>query len=206
MADGWTRLKLNDIVATQVWVGFPTYNHKFWLSQANHIFTALQISSNFQDYVAPHCVHFKLTISASEADMPKGFLFLCPPEHFKTGQSSLKWPDCPAYWSLDPSGVEQLTLEDAIRLGFPSFHLSTEVEGYSWDASVYAGLRQFHNAKGFDPDSQDVARHLGHKLYKLSGPYAHIDEYSEDGDDTSQWSTDEEFDDGPDSTPMDHGG
>ncbi|KAJ7340668.1 hypothetical protein DFH08DRAFT_704431, partial [Mycena albidolilacea] len=44
----------------------------------------------------------------------------------------------------------------------------TEIRGRSWDASVYTGLRQFHQAKSFDPDSQDVARHLGHPLLELS--------------------------------------
>ncbi|KAJ7107486.1 hypothetical protein C8R44DRAFT_597450, partial [Mycena epipterygia] len=66
-----------------------------------------------------------------------------------------------AYWSLDPSGAQSLTPEEADRLGFPSIKASTEVRTRSWDASVYAGLRKFHEAKGFDPDSQDVARHLG---------------------------------------------
>jgi hypothetical protein len=37
-----------------------------------------------------------------------------------------------------------------------------------WEASVYGGLRQFHQAKGFDLDSQDLARHLGVPLYQLS--------------------------------------
>ncbi|KAJ6512482.1 hypothetical protein C8R45DRAFT_856664 [Mycena sanguinolenta] len=143
-------------------------------------------------------------MSNSEA-APKGFLFLCPPKHFRTGRSSLKWPDCPAYWSLDASGAERLTPEDATNLGFPSFQLSTEVIGKSWDDSVYAGLRQFHRAKGFDPDSQDLARHLGDKLYRLSGPFAHIDgEDSEDGDDSSQSSTDAELEVEPDSTSMNH--
>ncbi|KAJ7044380.1 hypothetical protein C8F04DRAFT_942366, partial [Mycena alexandri] len=72
------------------------------------------------------------------------------------------------YWSLDPSGVDRLSTEEATQLGFPSFQLTTRVHGYSWDTSVYAGLRQFHKAKGFDPDSQDVARHLGCPLYQLS--------------------------------------
>jgi hypothetical protein len=44
-----------------------------------------------------------------------------------------------------------------------------EIRGQSWDPSVYAGLRKFHQAKDFDPESQDVARHLGHPLYQLSG-------------------------------------
>ena len=68
-------------------------------------------------------------------------------------------------------------MEDAANLGFPSIGLSTEIQGSSWDASVYAGLRQFHQAKGFDPDSQDIARHLEHELFQLSSqrdvPFAH---------------------------------
>jgi hypothetical protein len=68
-------------------------------------------------------------------------------------------------------------MEDATALGFPSISLSTSVHGDSWDASVYAGLRQFHQAKGFDPDSQDVAHHLGKPLYQLARetdiPFAH---------------------------------
>jgi hypothetical protein len=51
------------------------------------------------------------------------------------------------------------------------------IYGKCWDASFYAGLRQFHQAKGFDPNSQDVARHLGHSLYQLAAevdaPFAH---------------------------------
>ncbi|KAJ6463001.1 exonuclease V [Mycena sanguinolenta] len=112
-----------------------------------------------------------------------------------------QWPDHPAYWYLDESGAERLPPEDAINFGFPSFRLSAELGGYSWDASVYAGVRQFHQAKGFDPDIQDVSRHMGHplyqfcKLYQFSRPFAHLDDqYSEtiskgdntsDGEDTS---------------------
>ncbi|KAJ7670177.1 hypothetical protein DFH06DRAFT_1373052, partial [Mycena polygramma] len=76
------------------------------------------------------------------------------------------WPDCPAYCSLDPSGVERLTTEQAIELEFPTLQFRTQILGKYWDDSVYAGLRKFHQAKGFDPDSQDVARHLGYPLYQ----------------------------------------
>jgi hypothetical protein len=41
---------------------------------------------------------------------------------------------------------------------------------WSWNSGVYKGLRQFHKAKGFDPDSQELARHLGHSLFKLTDP------------------------------------
>ncbi|KAJ7670172.1 hypothetical protein DFH06DRAFT_952151, partial [Mycena polygramma] len=97
---------------------------------------------------------------------PTGFLFVCPPEALFAGRSSFYWPECPAYWSLDPSGVERLTTEKAIALKFPTLQFSTEIEGRYWDDSVYAGLRKFHQAKGFDPYSQDVARHLGYKLFQ----------------------------------------
>ncbi|KAJ7153799.1 hypothetical protein C8R46DRAFT_848176, partial [Mycena filopes] len=73
----------------------------------------------------------------------------------------------PAYWSLDPSGAERLSAGEATRLGFPPFRLTTKVRGRWWNASVYTGLRQFHQAKGFDPESQEVARHLGEPLWQV---------------------------------------
>ncbi|KAF7374123.1 hypothetical protein MSAN_00293500 [Mycena sanguinolenta] len=180
MENGWRRVDSSDAVNTTISIGFWwSMNKDSWLSQANHIFSKLQLASNFQDYVVLTDIYFILTISATEADTPAGFLFLCPPSHFRTGKFSFKRPECPAYWSLDPSGANRLTMKDAVTLGFPSFNLTTHIMGSSWDASVYAGLRQFHQAKGFDPDSQDLARYLGHKLYQLSdlnpSPFAHID-------------------------------
>lgn len=92
----------------------------------------------------------------------------------QTGLSSFKWPDCPAYWSLDLSGVERLGTEEATRYGFPSIQLITQANGHSWDASVYAGLREFHRGKGFDPDSQEVAHHLGYPRYQVMAVVDHL--------------------------------
>ncbi|KAF7374218.1 hypothetical protein MSAN_00304100 [Mycena sanguinolenta] len=173
MADGWTRFESNHIVDTtpRLSVKSGWRNNRFWLSEANHIFTTLQISSDFQNYVLVDDIYFSLSVSTTEAILPS-FPFLCPPHHFQTGECT-----------------EQLTSEEAISLGFPSIRLSTRIHGWSWDASVYAGFRQFHKAKGFDPDSQDVARHLGHELYQLSGQnrtdtlFAHIEgKYSDNAD------------------------
>ncbi|KAJ6566364.1 hypothetical protein B0H19DRAFT_940730, partial [Mycena capillaripes] len=81
------------------------------------------------------------------------------------------------YWSLDPSGVERLSAEEAIDFGFPSLELTTWVGGRSWDTSVYAGIRKFQRAKGFDPESQDVARHIEYPLFypfnEMDPPFAH---------------------------------
>jgi hypothetical protein len=113
---------------------------------------------------------FEIEIGYPETpeELPEGFLFLCPPIDFQIGPSSFRWPECPAYWSLDPLGVKRLSMEDATHLGFPSICFSDMARGMNWDASAYAGLRQFYQAKGFNPDSQDIARHLGYPIYQLS--------------------------------------
>lgn len=122
-------------------------------------------------------IFFEVEVSASTVDHPAGFLCLCPKKYFRTGPSSFRWPDCLAYWSLDPSGIERLSRPEAARLGFPSPQLNTGIWTKSWDGSLYAGLSQLHRAKGFDPDTQDIAWHLGCPLYELSSdrdaPFAH---------------------------------
>ncbi|KAJ7775528.1 hypothetical protein B0H16DRAFT_47121 [Mycena metata] len=182
MADRSTRFKAADVLGKSLGLYFQDSHPwavamSIWLSQANHIFHRLQVIDNYDDYVT-NCVRFSIEIQPSSEAPPPGYLFLCPPSAFHAGYSSLRWPDSPVYWSLDPLGVERLNVGEATALGFPSFLLRTKVGRRSWDANVYAGLRQFHAAKGFDPNSQDVARHLGYPLYELSNEmearFAHI--------------------------------
>jgi hypothetical protein len=130
----------------------------------------------FQIVLMEHA-YFILKISGTKEAGPPGYLFLCPVKDLRTGPSSFRWSNSPAYWSLDPSGVDRLSAENATGLGFPSIQLMIKVKGDCWDASAYDGLREFHLAKGFDPYSQDVARHLGYPLYQISAepeaPFAH---------------------------------
>ncbi|KAJ7472511.1 hypothetical protein FB451DRAFT_989749, partial [Mycena latifolia] len=101
-------------------------------------------------------------------NIPSGYLFLCPLADLQSDKPSyFRHPECAAYWSLDPSGVERLGMEEAEQLGFPAFELKMEPRGWFWDESVYAGIRQFHQGKGFDPDSLDVALKLGYPLLQL---------------------------------------
>ncbi|KAF7351759.1 hypothetical protein MSAN_01609200 [Mycena sanguinolenta] len=142
--------------------------HAAWFSQAHYIFSQFQTVSNHKDYVLIESVVFTLEISALEGNPPPGFLFLCSPTDFETGPMSFRWPECPAYWSLDPSGHKPLSSEKASSLGFPPIILKTRIHGNFWDEAVYAGLRRFHQGKGYDPDSQDVARELSYPLFELS--------------------------------------
>ncbi|KAJ7936320.1 hypothetical protein B0H13DRAFT_1946604, partial [Mycena leptocephala] len=58
-------------------------------------------------------------------------------------------------------------MHDADDRGFPTIQMKTKIWGRSYDAGVYAGLWQFHQGKGFDPDSVEVARHLGDPLLRF---------------------------------------
>ncbi|KAJ7664170.1 hypothetical protein B0H17DRAFT_952261, partial [Mycena rosella] len=101
--------------------------------------------------------------------IPAGYLFLGPLEELQSDEPNrYKHPDCAAYWSLDPSGAQRLSTEEAENLGFPSIELKVLLYLQFWDARVYEGLRQFHEGKGFDPYSQDIARHLEYPLFQFS--------------------------------------
>ncbi|KAJ7679418.1 hypothetical protein DFH06DRAFT_510731 [Mycena polygramma] len=193
MDNGWIRYPVEDTLRgpsstssiRSYGIGTP------WLSQANAIFRRRGITTNLEDYGVVNSIEFWVGISKATEDLATaGYLFLCPIAHVQIASSSFCWPECPAYWSLDPNGINRLTTEKATQLGFPSITLATNIHVSSWDARVYAGLRQFHQGKGFDPDSQDVARHLGHPLYRLTGeeeaPFAYV---TDEGPDS--WADDE---------------
>ncbi|KAF7377080.1 hypothetical protein MSAN_00126500 [Mycena sanguinolenta] len=170
MPNGWTRFQSGDVFNNTLSPTLSVYlNAQWdtWLSQANHIFCRLNIMSNFEDYVVVDEIEFHFHVLQPSGDPPDGFLFLCPREDFRISSFSVRWPAWPAYWSLDPSGADRLDPEEATALGFPSFKLTASVSGGYWDSSVYEGLRQFHEAKGFDPYSQEVARHLGYPFFRL---------------------------------------
>ncbi|KAJ7699097.1 hypothetical protein B0H16DRAFT_1644290 [Mycena metata] len=178
--NGWTRYSFSSLELDYetAEICFIAYcDASIWLSQANYIFNSLHIN-NREDYALVSLVEFTIEIQSIIEGPPMGYLFVCPASHFQMGPVSVKWPDYPAYWSSDPSGLERLCPHEATRQGFPSLKMTTHVVASSWDTSIYAGLRQFHTGKGFDPDSQDVARHLGYPLFKI---FNHAKAYAADG-------------------------
>ncbi|KAJ7203408.1 hypothetical protein B0H12DRAFT_1161854 [Mycena haematopus] len=192
MKNGWTRCDTRVGLCLTLYTSLMTVGSHMdpWMSQGNYIISQLGNSSNHEDYAIVEKVVFRLMISESSQPIPDGYLFLCPLDHFQVGPSLFRWPDCPAYWSLDPLGINRLSMEDAHLLGFPSFEMTTGIQVMYWDESFYAGVRQFQQAKGFDPDSQDAARHLDHPLYRVctdtDEPFTHIDDkhsWESDSDD-----------------------
>ncbi|KAJ7021229.1 hypothetical protein C8F04DRAFT_1273992 [Mycena alexandri] len=147
MANGWTRYPSYSVMlsySTTVYLTLLVRDRDIsgWLSQANHIFKRLQITGNLCNYVLLNAISIQLQIHPIVEKTPTGYLFLCPANHFRTGPASFAWPDCSAYWSLDFSGLERLTMEEELHLGFPSLEFESGVSGTYWkdDSEIYAGL------------------------------------------------------------------
>ncbi|KAF7337282.1 hypothetical protein MSAN_02280700 [Mycena sanguinolenta] len=173
LPNSWIRYDSHRTNTLLLGLELPFWEHgiaKAWLAQANCIFAELEETAHVKDYVCICTIEFTLRI-VEKRDIPDSYLFVCPPQDFRTGTEPYanlyQWPACPAYWSLNPSGADRLSTEDAKNLGFPAIHIETRINGWSWDHSVYEGLRRFHEGKGFDPDSQEVARQLGYPLFEV---------------------------------------
>ncbi|KAK7046202.1 hypothetical protein R3P38DRAFT_67678 [Favolaschia claudopus] len=141
-----------------------------WMSQANHIFALLDVESDLDRYV--FVARIRVTVELRRPrkhsnPSPEGYLFMCPSQDFLTGPATFKCPKCPWYWSLDPSGAEKLDEKKATELGFPTIHSSIEIEVKSWDEFAYEGLCDFHERKGFNPYSRDMAVELNEPFYEL---------------------------------------
>ncbi|KAJ7673901.1 hypothetical protein DFH06DRAFT_751243 [Mycena polygramma] len=177
--NSWTRYScadLDDELSLRITPAFTTQNNyafqfaAAWMVAANHIFHLLQAKSHLENYLWLERVEFTLRClhNPHNGHLPDGYLFVCPTSDFNAGPCSFRWPDCPAYWSLDPTGAERLSTEDAKILGFPMLHRETFMEGTYWDDGVYAGLRRFQEAEGYNPETQDACQDLGYPLYELS--------------------------------------
>ncbi|KAJ6452649.1 hypothetical protein C8R45DRAFT_639929 [Mycena sanguinolenta] len=203
MKNGWTRIDSSAIAKLDVFRLIISLDEprlcEAWLAQANYIFTHLNVISNHEDYVLATDIEYRLSIFGQTDDpMPPGYLFLCPLPDLQSGTTSLEIPDCAAYWSPDPLGVERPSQAEAQKLGFPSLKIDVGFIGHSWSASDYQGLRDFHQGKGFDPYSQDIARCLHLPLFRVPESVNVADTYAEEinnDSDSDLLVTDTMFDD-----------
>ncbi|KAJ7135933.1 hypothetical protein C8R44DRAFT_769307, partial [Mycena epipterygia] len=122
----------------------------------------------FEDLVSVHAIDYWVKLSRPTDNSPPGYLFLCPLAELQAEDPTcFRAPDRLVYWSLDPSGIDRLSVGAAEDLGFPAIESQMKVYGKSWDASVYEGIRQFHEGKGFDPYSQQVALEMGYPPFQV---------------------------------------
>ncbi|KAJ6449986.1 hypothetical protein C8R45DRAFT_1128491 [Mycena sanguinolenta] len=170
LENGWTRVNSAEVADEYMRRIYSEDScSEGWLAQANHIFKSLNTKPNLENHFLVHGIQCWLRLSAPTKDLPPGYLFLCPFAEFETDiLGCFERPECPAYWSHDPSGTKGLSAEEARNLGFPDISLEMSVTGLLWDGSVYHGIHQFHGEKGFDPYSQEVAIELGYPLFEIS--------------------------------------
>ncbi|KAJ7846080.1 hypothetical protein B0H14DRAFT_2773319 [Mycena olivaceomarginata] len=198
MPDSWRRYNLHQIFSAASIDRDVLFDHlEPWLGQANHIFSSLQIRSHHNQYVVVNRATFMCVFSpTTRSSFPsQGWLFVCPDDQLRSGPCSFRWPDYATYWSRDPFGAVRLSTEEAEEAGFPLIKLEIRVGGRAWDTIDYAALWRFHQAKGFVPNSQEIARHLGHPLYQLcdelavEASFAHVTGEGIEEDQTDQHDT-----------------
>ncbi|KAF7344250.1 hypothetical protein MVEN_01716300 [Mycena venus] len=170
LENGWTRVNSADVADEYLRRIYSKDScSEGWIAQANHIFNSLNIKSDFENHFLVHGIQCWLRLSGLTKDLPPGYLFLCPFAEFEADVlGCFELSECPAYWSHDASGTECLSKEEARNLGFPDINFEMTVAGLLWDSSIYDGVHQFHEAKGFDPYSQEVAIELGYPLFEIS--------------------------------------
>ncbi|KAJ7303637.1 hypothetical protein DFH08DRAFT_825735 [Mycena albidolilacea] len=119
----------------------------------------------------------------TDAPSSKVHLFLLNPQvEVLDGQLTvINPPDAEKYyWSFDPAGLDQLTHETAEDIGLPTPKFTIESYGLFLEEEETNLIREFHAAKGFDPESQDVAIAMRYPLlteqHSMIGPETDSDE------------------------------
>ncbi|KAJ7676713.1 hypothetical protein DFH06DRAFT_1168875 [Mycena polygramma] len=172
LENGWIRINSVDAADTyrrRIWAdnsGSRVLSR--WLAQANHIFHCLNITCSVQRCFLLEVVDYRLELSGPTHDLPPGYLFICPLAELQSDLAYFRVPDCPAYWSLDPSGVEGLNADEASVMGFSDIKFHMAVGGRSWDDNDYAGIRTFHESRGFDAYTQEAAIAMGCPLVEMT--------------------------------------
>ncbi|KAK6984914.1 hypothetical protein R3P38DRAFT_3230938 [Favolaschia claudopus] len=134
-------------------------------------------------------IEVKAIIHPSKPSISDAVLFLPPISMFFTpDRSSIRYPTEQPFW-FDPLGMEPLSAAQAKVLGLPEVEITIIVESQYLDQSGLEAVREFYRAKGFDPDSQDLAKHLENPLYyfgnegdPLPEPMRFVDESDFDSD------------------------
>ncbi|KAK6966783.1 hypothetical protein R3P38DRAFT_3152337 [Favolaschia claudopus] len=168
MPNGWTRVLLagSEILGASFRLPFktvrarddqnspsyPLFRELFaWFAQALYIFDRLGLARQCSScsYIDSICVDCGLT----------GYI------QPRADSTRYGFPREEPYWSFDPRGNDRLSANEALNLGLPQARIDISVTHYFVDDAFLKDVHTFHARKGFDPDSQEIAEHLGLALY-----------------------------------------
>ncbi|KAJ7818705.1 hypothetical protein B0H14DRAFT_2456117 [Mycena olivaceomarginata] len=206
MPTGWTRVEYQDNpnldshhLAAYCGIEHDLASHveKWWLSQQTYVHKHLQgvivadVSLHFITGIHFDCIldhqldGFTLRGTfMTDAPSDKVYLFLFPPQvEILDGQLTIiNPPDAEKYyWSFDPVGLDQLTHEIAEDIGLPTPKFMIVADGLFLEEEDTNLLREFHAAKGFDPESQDIAIAMRYPLVDIEAMKRSVQELTEQG-------------------------
>ncbi|KAJ7356437.1 hypothetical protein DFH08DRAFT_849051 [Mycena albidolilacea] len=191
MPTGWTRVEYPDNpnldshhLVTYSGIAYPAVSHveKWWLSQqayvhkhlqgvivadVPHFITSIQFGCILDHQLDGFTLQGKFMIDAPST---KVYLFLFNPQvEVLDGQLTvINPPDAEKYyWAFDPAGLNQLTHKIAEDIGLPTPKFMTSPRGLYLQEEDTNLIRDFHAARGFDPESQDAAIAMGYPLVDI---------------------------------------
>ncbi|KAF8174607.1 hypothetical protein K438DRAFT_1848563 [Mycena galopus ATCC 62051] len=149
---------------------------KCWLTRAHYLMPqALSVQSLLIDRV-----DFSVTVwhpaeafalrgtFMADAPMDDLYLFLFSPRiQIIDGCPTVGIPATAYYWSFTPDGSEPLSGEILEDISAPQVLLQAGLVGRSWTERDYQLVRELCLEKGFNPESPDLANHLGYPLAKM---------------------------------------
>ncbi|KAK7063360.1 hypothetical protein R3P38DRAFT_2818279 [Favolaschia claudopus] len=177
LLNGWTRCsekfaehsQLRDFsFKLQLCCGSPEAPQELFspFAQANYITSHLGTECSSYSFIGTVYASYSFTSWQLPESLGEIFLFLPPSRGFFTPNlTRCCFTTEEHYWSFDPSGNDRLSPNEALNLGLPQASLEILVSQIYVDETLFKDLHTFHTMKGFNPDSQEIAKHLGLPLF-----------------------------------------
>uniref|UniRef100_A0A0W0FR36 Uncharacterized protein n=1 Tax=Moniliophthora roreri TaxID=221103 RepID=A0A0W0FR36_MONRR len=125
-----------------------------------HEYDGLAASFNFCDGKPP--------VEETPPALSPIYLFIHP---FPESISELvSWSHQPYFWSFDKTGQSKMSEEECERRGVPV--LTCRIGHFwvrKWPTYIYTTLREWQEARGFDPTTSDWARSMGYPEFEIVG-------------------------------------
>ncbi|KAK7001918.1 hypothetical protein R3P38DRAFT_3367891 [Favolaschia claudopus] len=177
LPNGWTRCsnkfakhsQLRDFsFRLQLCCGSPEAPQELFspFAQANYITSHLGTECSSYSFIGTIYASYSFTSWQLPESLGEIFLFLPPSRGFFTPNlTRCCFTTEEHYWSFDPSGKDRLSPNEALNLGLPQASLEILVSQIYVDEALFKDLHTFHTMKGFNADSQEIAKHLGLPLF-----------------------------------------
>ncbi|KAF7299895.1 hypothetical protein HMN09_00997100 [Mycena chlorophos] len=167
LPDGWAYCSVQGTIPQARFVVSRRYDdiEDIWASQAEYVPAQLELddATSLSNY-AP-ITEFKITVSFQAATVNHNvFLSLASPDRIFQHDTYIQRV---AYWALDRYGNQPLDATAAHAFGLPDLLIEAIVTVVHYPQTYYEEIKSVHKARGFDPQSADIALSLGYPAFRL---------------------------------------